>query len=119
MINLCFQLIEEFRDLYQSQTTHSRYVEWRSKQIERDLQYVPDKLTEEKEYLQNQAEVCMKIFAECNGTKYKLLNQRETLAFLSEVCDRHQLKVLTRSELQHNVLTPSPTDGSEFQIPVP
>ena len=51
------QLIEEFRDVFQSETTHSRYKEWRSKQIERDLQYVPDKLTEEKEYLQNQAEV--------------------------------------------------------------
>ncbi|XP_063695249.1 transient receptor potential cation channel subfamily V member 5-like isoform X2 [Bolinopsis microptera] len=57
VILFLYLLIEEFRDVYQSETTHSRYKEWRSKQIERDLQYVPDKLTEEKEYLQNQAEI--------------------------------------------------------------
>ena len=47
-------------DLYQSEKAHSRYKEWRSKQIEKDLQYVPDKLTEEKEYLRKQAEVSFK-----------------------------------------------------------
>ncbi|KAL5255648.1 hypothetical protein ACHWQZ_G011029 [Mnemiopsis leidyi] len=52
-----YLLGEEFMDLYQSEKAHSRYKEWRSKQIEKDLQYVPDKLTEEKEYLRKQAEI--------------------------------------------------------------
>ena len=51
------QVIQEFRDLYRSETSHSRYKQWRLNQIECDLQYVPEKMTEERDYLLNHAKV--------------------------------------------------------------
>ena len=52
-----YHLCDEIFELYKSETSHYKFVKWRSAQIRRDIQYVPAKQTEEVVYLENQIEV--------------------------------------------------------------
>jgi len=49
-----YHLGDEVVELYKSETTHYKFIRWRSTQIRRDIQYVPAKQTEEIVYLESQ-----------------------------------------------------------------
>lgn len=49
---MLYQVVEEFREIYQSKVKMKLWKEWRKKELERDLKYCHPMWPEEKEYLQ-------------------------------------------------------------------
>ncbi|XP_072007308.1 uncharacterized protein [Engystomops pustulosus] len=47
-----YQIVEEFKELYKSKVRMNKWIEWRKKELERDLKYCHPMWPEEKEYLQ-------------------------------------------------------------------
>ncbi|KAM3929339.1 uncharacterized protein RB166_007111 isoform 1-T2 [Leptodactylus fuscus] len=47
-----YQIVEEFKEIYQSKNKMNQWIEWRKKELERDLKYCHPMWPEEKEYLQ-------------------------------------------------------------------